>query len=274
MRKMTCLAALACVLSGLALADDNPSVPGMTAVKENGRTVWVNQEPSAKPQQRRYSVLVYWSSAEKRWKPVPAPSASALANARHAAAEVRTYVVSRGRGRSTSSNPNYSSLARGYRVSSKDIDAAIDQAAAKHNVDANLVRAMIRQESNYNPSAVSNKGAMGLMQLMPETARELGVSNPFDPQQNVDAGVRHLKQMLENNNGDVRLGLAAYNAGQGAVNRNNGIPPYRETRDYVKRITERAGLAGAPGTRMVGPSSAPVKMYRGADGVIRMTNTE
>ena len=270
---MVCLTVLVCGLSGLALGDDNPSLPGMTAVKENGRTVWVNT-PTSRPQQRRHSVLVYWSNTEQRWKPVPAPPPWVLASARNAAAEVANYVNTRPRGSSTSTDPNYVSLSRGRRVSSGEIDAAIDKAAEKHNVDANLVRALIKQESNFNPSAVSNKGAMGLMQLMPETARELGVSNPFDPQQNVDAGVRHLKQMLENNKGDVRLGLAAYNAGQGAVNRNNGVPPYRETQDYVKRITERAGLAGAPGTRIVGPSSAPVKMYRGPDGVIRMTNTE
>ena len=100
----------------------------------------------------------------------------------------------------------------------------------------------------------------------------MGVSDPFDPQQNVDAGVRHLKQLLDNYKGDVRLGLAAYNAGEGAVARNNGVPPYRETQNYVKRITERAGYA--PGTTVVGTSRAPVKMYRGPDGVLRITNTE
>ncbi len=256
-----------------ALADDNATQSGMVAVKENGRTVWVNK-PTAAPQRQRHSVLVYWSNAEQRWKAVPPPTAGVLAKARNAAAEVQTYVSSRPKGDSLSTNPNYVTLSRGYRVSSKEIDEAIDKAAQKHNVDANLVRALIKQESNFNPSAVSNKGAMGLMQLMPGTARQLGVSDPFDPQQNVDAGVKHLKQLLDNYNGDVRLGLAAYNAGEGAVARNNGVPPYRETQNYVKRITERAGYANAPGTTVVGPSRAPVKMYRGADGVLRITNTE
>lgn len=248
------------------------AAPSIVAVQEKGRTVWVNSEP---PPARsvRHSYLVYWSSTERRWKPVPSPSPSALANARNAAVEVHTYVVSRPKGTSTSTNPNYSALSRGYRVSSAEIDKAIDEAARKHNVDANLVRALIKQESNFNPSAVSNKGAMGLMQLMPSTARQLGVTNPFDPQQNVDAGVRHLKGLLDNYNGDVRLGLAAYNAGEGAVNRHNGVPPYRETQNYVRRITESAGVSSS-GPRSPGASYAPVKTYRDKDGVVTMTNTE
>ncbi len=253
-------------------ADKNEVTPGIIAVQENGHTVYVNAPKEDLRARARHSVLVYWSNSEHRWKPVPPPTPGALVSARDAAAEVAGYIASRPRGRSqAAANPNYAAMARGYRVSSAQIDEAIEQAARKHNVDPNLVRAIIKVESNFNPRAVSNKGAMGLMQLMPDTARSLSVSNPFDPQQNVDAGVRHLKHLLSDYHGDVALSLAAYNAGEGAVARNRGVPPYPETRNYVKKIT---GLVGAPGTTTVGPSSAPVRMYRGTDGVLRITNTE
>ncbi|MGI9104538.1 MAG: lytic transglycosylase domain-containing protein [Terriglobales bacterium] len=251
-----------------------------TSTDDHGRKVYVNAGSPAKPdapavaRPRRHSVLVYWSNTEHRWKPVPAPPPSVLRAARSAAAEVNTYVASQPvilGPSAAASNPNYAGLARGRKITAEEIDALIAQAAQKHGVDANLVRAVIKVESNFNSNAVSRKGAMGLMQLMPATARREGVSNPFDPQQNVDAGVRHLKHLLSDFHGDVPLSLAAYNAGAGAVTRNKGVPPYRETQDYVKRITE---LYWNGGGSISGPASAPVHVYRGKDGVIRMTNTE
>jgi hypothetical protein len=110
-----------------------------------------------------------------------------------------------------------------------------------HGVDPMLVRALIEVESNYKARAKSHKGAMGLMQLMPATAREYKVRNPYDPKANIAAGVKHLKSLIDRL-GDVGKALAAYNAGEGAVQKYNGIPPYRETRKYVTRILSLAGL--------------------------------
>ena len=109
-----------------------------------------------------------------------------------------------------------------------------------HGVNPLLVRALIQVESNYRPKARSHKGAMGLMQLMPSTAREYKVRNPYDPKANIAAGVKHLAKLIEVHG--VELALAAYNAGEGAVKKFNGIPPYRETRNYVSKILSLAGL--------------------------------
>jgi len=110
-----------------------------------------------------------------------------------------------------------------------------------HGVDPLLVRALIQVESNYKAKARSRKGALGLMQLMPSTARVYNVRNPFDPRANIEAGIKHLKSLIARFGG-VELGLAAYNAGEGAVTKFNGIPPYRETRNYVSRILSLAGI--------------------------------
>jgi len=116
----------------------------------------------------------------------------------------------------------------------------INEHARRQGVAADLVRAVIQVESAYNPIAVSNKGAMGLMQLMPATAQELGVNNPFDPDQNIRGGVTYLKQLLNRYDQKVELALAAYNSGIGNVTKYGAVPPFKETRSYVDRITKAA----------------------------------
>ena len=252
---------------------NSPAAVITTTTDDNGHKIYVNEETAPRSTAKqseapaRQNSLVYWSSTQKRWKPVPSANIRA---ARSAADEVSHYLGS------SSSNPELPSanFTRGKIFTQQDIDAAIDQAAARHNVDPNLVRAVIKVESNFNPNAVSRKGAMGLMQLMPQTARQLHVSNPFDPQQNVDAGVRHLKKLIESYGGDVKLSLAAYNAGAGAVARSRGVPRYGETRNYVKRITGLYNNGAGSASLFGSPIHEPLRIERDERGVLHVSNTD
>lgn len=272
---MACLTATTFLFTFFATRPACGESGGITvSTDENGRKIYVNDGgPGAMGSgggagrtgsAAVRSGLMYWSSTEHRYKLVPT-SGAVMRAARSAALEVNTYLDGKSQAQRTLN----------IGLTQQDIDAAIDKAAARHNVDPNLVRSVVKVESNFNPNAVSRKGAMGLMQLMPATARSLNVSNPFDPQQNVDAGVRHLKQLLETYGGNVPLSLAAYNAGAGAVARSAGVPHFAETQSYVRRITNLYAGGGEGGSRVIfSPVREPVRVERDARGVLYISNTE
>lgn len=121
-------------------------------------------------------------------------------------------------------------------VCSEELEEIFQKAASTYNISVDLLKAVAKAESDFNPNCTSSSGAMGIMQLMPGTAKELGVTNAYDPEENIMGGAKYLAENLEIFNGDISLSLAAYNAGRGAVQKYNGIPPYTETQNYVKKI--------------------------------------
>jgi soluble lytic murein transglycosylase-like protein len=137
-----------------------------------------------------------------------------------------------------------------------NIAVTVDRIAAEHSLPPQLIHSVIRVESNYNPYAVSNKGALGIMQLIPETARRFGVKNAFDPEENIQGGAKYLRYLLDLFHGNYSLALAAYNAGEAAVTRYGGIPPYPETQNYVIEVGRR--LDAARKTAAIPQASAPV----------------
>jgi len=154
------------------------------------------------------------------------------------------------------------------------LERSVARHARTYGVSQKLVRAVIQAESGGNSAAISPKGAQGVMQLMPATARRFDVANPWDPDQNIEGGVRYLAHLLDLYNGDTTRALAAYNAGEGAVEKYGGVPPYRETRDYVRKVLDLSG-GGASRVRRPagqGPPPSAVRMIQGADGTLRLEN--
>jgi Transglycosylase SLT domain len=147
------------------------------------------------------------------------------------------------------------------------------EAAERHQVDPALVKAVIATESGWNPHAVSNKGAMGLMQLVPGTAERFGVGNPYDPVQNIDGGTRYLKSLLDRYNGDVTKSIAAYNAGEHAVDAINGVPRIPETQRYVRKVTDAYFRPGSKQDAPIWiPRKDPVRREVRSDGRVVFTN--
>jgi soluble lytic murein transglycosylase-like protein len=156
----------------------------------------------------------------------------------------------------------------GARISAA-FSREIREVAERNGVDPALVEAVIRVESAFNPWAVSPKGAQGLMQLMPRTANALGVRDSFNPRQNIEGGVRHLRYLLDRYPGNLSLAVAAYNAGEGAVDYYGGVPPFAETRQYVQKVLQRTG-----GDRVKSAAEPPPVIYRyqDADGTLTFSN--
>src|SRR5690242_16474183 len=256
----------------------------------DGRLVYENApEKAAEPARPKDSGMFYWSNRESRWKPVPPMYSHSMKAAHSAANEVRRLLreaalkdsrfMAAGNALLAASQQQVhtsSSILRSKLDvpptpgSTEMIDEIVEETARAHDVDPNLVRAIIKVESNFNPQARSRKGAIGLMQLMPTTAKSLNVTNPYDPAQNVDAGVRHFKQLLDSYHGNVELSLAAYNAGSTAVQRSRGVPRYRETQNYVKRITQ---LYASNNTRQF-TIGHPLEFKRDAEGHLSVSDIE
>jgi soluble lytic murein transglycosylase-like protein len=152
------------------------------------------------------------------------------------------------------------------------IDRMLREVSARYHVDPALIRAVIDAESKWNSSAVSRKGAQGLMQLVPATAQQMGVNDAFDPKQNLDGGVRYLRMLLERYNGDLDRALAAYNAGPGAVDRAKGVPRYRETREYVQKITDSYYRPGSDRLPYALDARRPIYRAIQTDGRVVFTN--
>jgi len=158
----------------------------------------------------------------------------------------------------------------GVALPATEYDAFIEVVARENGLAPELVKAVALAESGFDPNAVSPKGAQGIMQLMPATARRYGVRNAFDPLENLRAGAMHLRDLLAEFGGDVKLALAAYNAGSGAVRRHGGVPAYRETQDYVRKIQNTLGQPTRRRTRA--PVVDDVRVVREADGTITFDN--
>ena len=170
------------------------------------------------------------------------------------------------------SSDSIAEVSAAEQANRQKIEEMIRETSTRYRVDPALVRAVMQTESNWKSTAVSRKGALGLMQLEPGTAQALGVNNAFDPKQNLDGGVRYLHMLLERYNGDLDRALAAYNAGPGTVDRAGGIPRYRETRDYVQKVTDSYYRPGSDRLPRAFEQQRPIYRAVESDGRVVFSN--
>jgi soluble lytic murein transglycosylase-like protein len=228
----------------------------------NGQRVYINGNPPPGPK--------HSSSSSRTPSPAAPPVAESTASAEPPSADTAAPASAFG---DNAEAPNSAMPADNQPFASHPtLDQMVHEVASRYNVDPELVRAVIGQESNWDPRAVSRTGAQGLMQLVPTTARELGVRNAFDPRQNLDGGVRYLRSLLVRYGGDLDKALAAYNAGPGAVDRAGGVPHIAETQHYVQRITDAYYKPGSDRSSH-GPMEASHPIYRTTDGSGRIVFT-
>jgi soluble lytic murein transglycosylase-like protein len=230
---------IAFVLFGLHTAPACAQVASY--INEHGKRVYVNVAPPA---------------PKKPVKPASPP------------AEADTGAAQPTQARATASG----TVRAAQRPPKEHLERMVSEAAERHQVDPKLVRAVVETESNWNPFAVSRKGALGLMQLVPGTAQRMGVNDVFDPKQNLDGGVRYLHSLIERYNGNLPLAIAAYNAGEHAVDRFGGVPNFRETRLYVQRVTNSYFRSGSGDSSFAGIVSRTVRRIVDERGRVVYTN--
>jgi soluble lytic murein transglycosylase-like protein len=256
MRKisLTAFTILLCALGAAAQSRSNYSFDNFSS---GGVTVFSPAKPAAKPAFKTFSSKKKGKKGEEqRIAATNAPVAPAVkrtaqrtSNVQDSLALADVYKSSVTNNTSVKMAPGATKSMHGFTTGDSAIDSYIINSCARYGIDPLLIYAQMHQESSFKFRALSNKGASGLMQLMPGTARRFGVTNIFDPSQNIDGGVKYMRYLLDMFNGDIDLALAGYNAGEGAVQKYGwSIPPYNETQEYVRRISARYDMLRNPNT--------------------------
>jgi hypothetical protein len=269
MRRLQRFAAILCGMIGLCAISAHGQI--VSYRDDAGRMVFINADP--KPVKRPVTSPVGKAAPSpiRGFRPLPAQAEPIqTASSRISPSEGPTPGTAYGATpvQTASPTPNPTIV----QSTPADIAQMVREVSSRYNVDPELIEAVVLTESHGNPSAVSRRGAQGLMQLVPETANKLGVKDAFDPKQNLDGGVRYLQTLLERYNGNLDKALAAYNAGPGAVDRAGGVPRYRETRAYVQKVTNTYYRPGAD--RLPSAVNIQNRIYRAvdSDGRVVFTN--